>query len=286
MKDFNYYLEKIGEIGFVEQALHTLVYVNGLPNVKPLEIVLFENGEMGQVLSLSQDHAEVLILSKKKIDVDTKVVRTGEQLSIAVGKHLLGTTLDPRGFPVGRKIASDSKAQKRPLEVEPLPISHRKEIDQPLETGVAIVDLVTPLGKGQRELIVGNRKTGKTSLLLQIAYSGASRGMVVVYAAIAKKALDIKMAEEFFVKKGIAKNTIVVSSSSADPAGLVYLTPYTAMTIAEYFRDLGIDVIVILDDLTAHAKYYREITLLARYFPGRSSYPGDIFYLPDNLPVL
>jgi len=283
MKDYNFYLDKIGEIGSVEQALHTLVYVNGLPRVKPSEVVLFETGEVGQVMSLSKDKAEVLVISKDKVDVGTSVVRTGEQLKVRVSESLLGKTLDPLGVPIGKAVSYGKKAELRYLDVPPPGINVRKVIDVPFQTGVTLVDLVIPLGKGQRELVIGNRKTGKTSFLFQSTYSAASQGMVCVYAVIAKKRLDIKIMEDFFKEKGIDKNVIVVASSSADPAGLVYLTPFTAMSIAEYFRDQGKDVLVILDDLTAHAKYYREVTLLAGYFPGRSSYPGDIFYLHSRL---
>lgn len=284
MKDYNFYLDKIGEIGSVEQALHTLVYVNGLPRAKPGEVILFETGEIGQVLSLSRDKAEVLVMSKDyKVDVGTKAVRTGEQLKVKVSESLLGKTLDPMGIPIGKAVSYGKEAELRFLDVPPPGINVRKAINEPFQTGVTLVDLVIPLGKGQRELVIGNRKTGKTSFLFQATYAAASQGMVCVYAVIAKKRLDIKIMEDFFKEKKIDKNVIIVASSSADPAGLVYLTPYTAMSIAEYFRDRGKDVLVIFDDLTAHAKYYREVTLLARHFPGRSSYPGDIFYIHSRL---
>ncbi len=283
MKEFNYYLDKTGEIGFVEQSLHSLVYATGIPHAKPHEVVLFETGDVGEVLSLTEKHAEILLLSKAKIDVGTKLVRTAEQLRVAVSKDLLGKTLNPMGKPIKGAFPKEDKAQLRPLDKSPPTINARKVINQPFETGVTIVDLIVPLGRGQRELVIGNRKTGKTGFLLQAIYSAASRGLICVYAAIAKKRLDIKMIEEYLSQRRIDKNTIVVASSSADPVGLIYLTPYTAMTIAEYFRDLGADVLIVLDDLTAHAKYYREISLLARHFPGRSSYPGDIFFIHSRL---
>ncbi|MCH7640756.1 hypothetical protein IID22_00960 [Patescibacteria group bacterium] len=283
MQSFKHYLDATGEIGFVEQSLHTLVYVAGLPQAKPSEVVLFEGGEVGQVFSLTEDYAEILLLSKTQVPVGSKVVRTGDSLKVSVSASLLGKTLDSLGAPVGRAITHKDGLEHRPLEVIPPGIQFRKNIQKPFETGVTWVDLVVPMGRGQRQLVIGDRKTGKTPFLLQSVYSAALRGTVTVYAAIAKRALDIKAIEEFFKKAKIVDNTVIVATSSADPAGLVFLTPYTAMTIAEYFRDLGREVLVIFDDLTAHAKYYREITLLARRFPGRSSYPGDIFYTHSRL---
>lgn len=283
MKDFKYYLDATGEIGFVEESLHTLVYVAGLPQAKPGEVVLFEQGEVGQVLSLNQEYVEILLLSKTQVPIGSKVVRCGEPLKVTLSTSLLGKTLDSLGVPPGRAITHKEGREDRPLEILPPGIQFRKNIEKPFETGVTWVDLVIPLGKGQRELVIGDRKTGKTPFLLQAVYSAALRGGVAVYAAIAKKALDIKMIEDFFKKVKIVDNTVIVATSSGDPPGLVYLTPYTAMTVAEYFRDLGREVLIVLDDLTAHAKYYREITLLARRFPGRSSYPGDMFYAHSRL---
>ena len=288
MQDFKYYLDKNKEIGFVEKSLHTLVYISGLPRARPSEVIIFETGEVGQVLSLTEEYVEVLLLSKTRVHVGTKAARSNSHLTIDVDDSLLGKTVDSLGTPMGMSKNTPKNTKKttslpRPIEVLPPGIDKRKNIDKSLETGVTMVDLVIPLGKGQRELVVGDRKTGKTQFLLQAVLSAALTGTIAIYAAIAKKQQDIKMIEEFFKSHGIDKSSVIVASSSADPAGEVFLTPYTAMTIAEYFRDQGKDVLIILDDLTAHAKYYREITLLARRFPGRSSYPGDIFYVHSRL---
>lgn len=297
MRDFQIYLEKTGEVGFVEQSLQTLAYVKGLPAAKANEVVVFETGETGQVLSLSEKYVEVLLLSKTKVHVGTRVARTGQQLTIAISENILGKTINSLGIPTTgsakrslatqtSKITKEEKSEGREyryIDITPPGIDVRKNIDKPFETGVTIVDLVVPLGRGQRELVIGDRKTGKTGFLLQNVLTQAQKGVICVYAAIAKKRLDIKMIEEFFVKNNISGNIVVVATSSSDPSGLVFLTPYTAMTIAEYFRDRGRDTLVILDDMTAHAKYYREITLLAKRFPGRSSYPGDIFYVHARL---
>lgn len=287
MKDFQIYLEKTGEVGFVEQSLQTLAYVKGLPEAKANEVVVFETGETGQVLSLTDAYVEVLLLSKTKVHVGTRVARTGQQFTIGISPDILGKTINSLGIPTKTgKITQKEESSGREyryIDITPPGINVRKNIDKPFETGVTIVDLVVPLGRGQRELVIGDRKTGKTGFLLQNVLTQAQKGVICVYGAIAKKRLDIKMIEEFFVKNNILGNTVVVATSSSDPSGLVYLTPYTAMTIAEYFRDRGRDTLVILDDMTAHAKYYREITLLAKRFPGRSSYPGDIFYVHARL---
>jgi F-type H+-transporting ATPase subunit alpha len=297
MRDFQLYLDKTQEVGYVEQTFQTLAYVKGLPGAMTYEVVVFETGEVGLILSLSPEYVEIIILSKTKVHVGTKVVRTGNQLTIGISGNILGSTVDSLGIPIGKSalfskdisIQPDAKKdaalgrEYRPIDITPPGIDVRKNISRPFETGVTMVDLVVPLGCGQRELVIGDRKTGKTGFLLQNVLTQARHGVVCVYGAIAKKRLDIKLIQEFFEKNNIMGNCVLVATSSSDPSGLVFLTPYTAMTIAEYFRDLGRDTLVILDDMTAHAKYYREITLLAKRFPGRSSYPGDIFYVHARL---
>ena len=282
MNDFQSHLDKTGEVGFVEKTLHSIIYVRGLPNVRPSEVVFFETGEVGQVLSLTPDYAEILLLSKTSVGVGTRVARTGKLLEVEVGEHLLGKTIDPLGGHSGQNPRGKT-VESRHIDTKPPSINKRKNITRPFETGVTMVDLVIPLGRGQRELVVGDRKTEKTQFLLQTAAAQVTKGTICVYGAVAKKRMDIKMIEDFFKSRGIGKGIVIVASSSSDPAGLVFLTPYTAMTVSEYFKDKGRDVLVILDDLTEHAKYYREVTLLARRFPGRSSYPGDIFYIHSRL---
>jgi F-type H+-transporting ATPase subunit alpha len=285
MKDFDYYLEKNKEIGYIEQVLHSIVYVGGLPSAKHSELVLFESGSVGQVINLEEGHVEILRLSKNKVRVGDKVARTNEVLKSPVGEGLLDQVIDPLGnlFFEGQGASLKTTEDQRPIDVAPPGIETRSAIVEPLETGVALVDMVVPLGKGQRELVIGDRKTGKTMLLTQAVLTQAARGAICIYAAIGKRKFDIKQIVELFEAQGVSSNVVIVASTSSDPAGLVYLTPYTAMTIAEHFRDQKKDVLVVMDDLTTHAKYYREITLLARRFPGRSSYPGDIFYTHSKL---
>lgn len=281
MKDFDYYLDKLGEIGFVEEVMHSIVNVSGLPEAHPNEIVIFESGDVGQIMSIIEDKIEVLILSRIKITVGSKVVRTGELLQVPVGNEFLGRVVDSLGNPLDKGKAI--KGTYSPIDTQPHGIVGRKQIDRPLETGVTAVDLVVPLAKGQRELVIGDRKTGKTQFLLQTFLNQARKGTICIYAVIGQRQIDIKKHAEFIQKNKIQANSLIVATSSSDPSGLIFLTPYTAMTYAEYFRDKGMDVLLVLDDMTSHARYYREISLLAKRFPGRSSYPGDIFYAQARL---
>jgi len=283
MRDFKYYLDSISEIGFVEEAFSAIVYVSGLPKVKTDELVMFETGKIGLVLSFDSDLVEVLVFSKEPIGHGTKVVRTNEFLRVPVGVELFGRTIDPFGNPLTKM-----EAYKKPVELRgintPAPgILSRKTINRQLETGIPAVDLIIPLGFGQRELIIGDRKTGKSNFLMQTILCQAKQKHICVYAAIGKKRLDIKIAEEFFKKHGVFGQIIIIATGFDDPIGLSYLVPFSAMTISEYFRDAGYDVLLVLDDMTTHAKFYREISLLGKKFPGRNSYPGDIFYTHAKL---
>ncbi|OGM12667.1 hypothetical protein A3A76_04500 [Candidatus Woesebacteria bacterium RIFCSPLOWO2_01_FULL_39_23] len=278
MNKFEDYLNVTKEIGIVEKISPSVIYVRGLPGAKLFELIMFESGENGQVFSLSRDYVEILLLKKAEIKIGTKVARTNETLKIPLGSFMLGKALDALGTVVGLE-KGIKFSEYRVLDSAPPGINVRKNIDKPFETGVTIVDLVTPLGRGQRQLVIGDRKTNKTQFLLQNLYTQAASGTICIYAAIAKRKLDTAMIHNFLSNEKIKNNTILVASAPDDVPGLVFLTPYTAITIAEYFRDMGRDVLVVLDDMTAHAKYYREISLLAKRFPGRSSYPGDIFYI-------
>lgn len=283
MRDFATYLKKTKEVGYVEEVAHAIVHASGLPGAVPKEVVVFESGEFGEIVSLSNDSVEIITFSKRPVRVGTRVTRTNESLAVGVGEELLGSVIDPLGNSLDQSKPVKKPKEHRIIDVVPSGIQTRKRIKRPCDTSVALVDLVVPIGKGQRELVIGDRKTGKTTFLLQTVRSQAKSGSICIYAAIGKKKLDVKKVEEYFVKNGIAKQTIIVASTSHDPAGLIFLTPYSAMTIAEYFRDQGKDVLIVLDDLSTHAKFYREIALLGRRFPGRNSYPGDIFHTHARL---
>lgn len=281
MLTFEKALRDTGEIGTVSQVIHVLAMVDGIPDARIDEIVIFDNGEMGMVSALNQ-HVEVLMLGSGQVKVDSKVARTGKFLDVAVGPELLGKIIDPLGnslldpFTIANPIYNS-------IERVPDKILNRDLIREPLITGVPIVDLVVPLGRGQRELLIGDQKTGKTAFLLQTVANQASQGNICIYSAIGKKRTSIRRFYDRFKNWGIEKNVVMVASGSSDSPGMIFINPYVSMTIAEYFRDQGRDVVLILDDLTTHAKFYREISLLGKRFPGRNSYPGDIFYIHSRL---
>lgn len=283
MRDLDYYLNTIEEIGYVEKTTNPIVYVSGLPGAKPEELVLFEDKSLGQVLSLKPDLAEILIFSNYPPLLGAKVVRTNEFLKMPVGFELLGNVIDPLGKSLEDIMPLKRQASSLPIHITPSGILTRKTITKQLETGVSIVDLVLPLGQGQRELIIGDRKTGKTNFLLQSVVTQIRQGSICIYAAIGKKKVDIKSLKEFFLSNNLLKNLVIIASGPESPTGIIYITPFSAMTLAEYFRDEGRNVLLILDDLSTHAKFYREISLIGKRFPGRNSYPGDIFYTHARL---
>jgi F-type H+/Na+-transporting ATPase subunit alpha len=281
--NFERYLTDHGEIGFVEQVIHSIARVSGLPTAKPMELVVFESGELGQVLNLDHNFVEVLVFGKKTMPIGTRVAKTGNPVQVPVGDELMGQMIDPLGYSIDQTKPAKKPKEFRPLERLAGGIMTRKNIDEPLETGTSMVDMVIPLGIGQRELVIGDRKTGKTTFLLRAMYNQIQYDTICIYAAIGKKQLDIKSVEAFLNEHKIMDKCIIVASTSQDPAGIIYQTPYAAMTIAEYFCDKGKRVLLVLDDLLIHAKFYRELSLLGRRFPGRNSYPGDIFYAHARL---
>lgn len=283
MDSFNQLLQQTGEYGIVYQVAHPIVFIEGLPTVRTHEVVLFESGQKGEVFSITRGKIEVRTFSHEPIRVGTKVTRTNQLLSIPVGHELLGHTIDPLGQPLDPADVFTTPKEMRDLESKPIGIAGRQKLMTPLATGVSLIDLMIPLGRGQRELIIGDRKTGKTSLIMTTVKKQVYEGVIVIYAAIAKKKSDIKRLQEFFTQEKIMSNMVIVATSSYDSPSLIYQTPYAAMSIAEYFRDQGIHSLVVLDDLSTHAKFYRELSLLARRFPGRDSYPGDIFYTHSRL---
>lgn len=280
---FKSLLDKVGEYGVVYQVKHPIVLIEGLPKVRSHEIILFEDGKKGEVFAISKGKIEARIFSNEPVRVGTKVARTDQLMSIPVGKELMGKVINPLGEIFDESGDYKPPKETRSLDSKAIGISGREKIKNQLYTGVALIDLMIPLGKGQRELIIGDRKTGKTSLLLTAIKKQVSEGVVAIYAAIGKKKSEIKRLKEFFTQEKILDKIVFVASSSYNSASMIYLTPYSAMTIAEYFRDQGIHTLLILDDMSTHAKIYREISLLAKRFPGRDSYPGDVFYIHSRL---
>jgi len=275
---FNLYLSKSNEIGYVAKIVNSILYVDGIPDVRINEIIMSDDGAYGLVTALTDDYVEILLLTENTVKVGNKITRTKRSLVLDVGSNMVGKTIYADKKLFDSVYASSKKKKYRKIDLIPTGISTRKKIGETLETGISIVDLIVPLGKGQRELLIGDRKTGKTEFIYQIMINQAKCNAIVIYALIGKSRINIKKAEEFVKNTKISENTIIVASGSSEPLGSIYLTPYIAMTIAEYFRDMGKDAVVILDDLSTHAKVYREISLISRKFPGREAYPGDIFF--------
>ena len=280
---FQNYLDKIGEIGFVKKLTSSVAYIEGIPGVKLSEQILFESGVFGQVMAIDENFSEALIFSTKEVRVGERVVRTNQRVELPVGEELLGKVVDPLGESLDPFKSFGPMTESRPIDSIAPGINARSTIKKLCETGVAMTDLLIPIGKGQRELIIGDKKTGKTRFLLRCLLAQVKAGSVGIYTIIGKSKATIKQMEEDIKNLGIFQNVVLVAAAADAPAGLSYLAPYYGMAIAEYFRDHGRDVFLILDDLSVHAKAYREISLLSKKFPGRAAYPGDIFYVHARL---
>lgn len=277
---FSDYAKSSTTLGRVTAIAQGWARLEGLRDASINEIVIFENNAVGQIISLHEDSIDCSLLSQTSLQKDMEVVLTGKQPSVFLSPEILGQTVNP----LGESMESSYKGEREfPLFHLASGLPSRSRIHRACFTGVKIVDLLIPLGKGQRELIIGDRKTGKTNFLLQAMRFQMEDGAIGIYAGIGKKKTDIKKVQAFFQKHNLAKKSVIIATSSDDPAGLIYLTPYTAMSVAEYFRDLGKDVFLILDDLTTHARFYREISLIANRFPGRNSYPSDMFSVHASL---
>ncbi len=284
MMDYQQYRKESSEYGVLAELKHPLAFVRGLPEVAVGEVVVFENGITGQVTALQAEFVEVLVLSSGRLVPGTEVVRTNTQLSVKVGQYLQGAAINPLGqslFPDNPVVVSDD-ATDRVTDINPPHISHRTAIKTPFLTGTSVTDLLLPLGRGQRQAVLGDPTTGKNSFLLTTVKAHATHGKVV-YAMIGKPWNDIRKVYNFIAESPNKDNITLVATSAEDIISLICQTPFTAMTIAEYWRDQGEDVVIIFDDLSTHARFYREVGLLARHFPARESYPGDIFHLHARL---
>ncbi len=235
--DFHSTLTQTGEVGFVERAVASLLYVEGLPGAGMNELVVFESGDAGQVTALRESVIEVLSFSREPIRVGSRLARTGKTVEVPVGEALLGVTIDPLGRPLDSARPLGGFREYRELEVVPSGIKSRARIRRQCKTGVTIVDLMLPLGYGQRELVIGDQKTGKSRFALRVLRTQVMEGAVGIYVLIGKGKSAIRQVIETLTRMGVRDRTIVVASSADDAAGMIYLTPYAAMTIAEYFRD-------------------------------------------------
>ena len=279
MRDFKSYLEKTGEIGQIVGLSHSIVYISGLPGLKPGEMIITENGEKGIVHGLGKEIAEVLMFEPEKLKVGEEVARTNKPFQIPVSQGFLGRIIDPLCRPIDGLGPVLGEKKYLSIQREAPGITRRVRVNKPLETGVMVVDLLVPVGYGQRELVIGDAKTGKTTFLLQAMVSQAKEGIICIYVGIGKETSAVKIVEDYLKEMNVFDKTVMVIATSENPSTINYLSPFSGMTVAEYFRDRGEKVLIIFDDLTSHAKFYREISLLVKRVPGRASYPGDIFHI-------
>lgn len=267
------------EIGTVKSVGEGIARVAGLPDVQTEELVRFADGELGLVYNLDPDEVGIILLSEEtNIEAGDVVHRTHRVLGVPVGEDFLGRVVDPLGRPLdnrGRVRASDYFAVERPAP----PIMHRAPVQTPLQTGILTIDALLPIGRGQRELILGDRQTGKTAIALDAILNQKDSNVICIYCALGKQSASINRVVTDLRKQGAMEYTAVVSASSGSPVGLQFIAPYAATSLAEYFMEQGRDVLIVYDDLTWHARAYRELALLLRRPPGREAYPGDIFYI-------
>ncbi len=276
---FKKYLEKTGEIGQISGVNESIISVSGLPSVKTKEMVITEDGEPGMVYEVKKDLAEVLMFDLKRVSGGKRVARSGEFFKIPVSRELLGRVVNPLCLPLDGEGPIGGKKERKKIEREAPGITRRVEVNRPMETGVTAVDLMVPVGYGQREVVVGDAKTGKTTLLLQAMTNQARKGTICVYVGIGKETSALKAVESYLKKMNVFEKLVMMVSASNDFPTVHYLAPLSGITVAEYFRDMGNDVLIVFDDLSNHAKAYRELSLLLKNPPGREAYPGDIFHL-------
>ena len=257
--------------------------VYGLPQAMYGELVTFETGQAGMVLNLGEKDMGVLLLgSEEGVREGTHVTCAGEPVSVPVGEAMLGRVLDGLGRPIDGK-GEIKTAERRPVENKAPGVVTREEVNVPMQTGILAIDAMFPIGRGQRELIIGDRQTGKTAIAVDAILNQKGQDMICIYVAIGQKASTVAKIVGTLERHGAMDYSVVVSATASDPAPLQYIAPYTGAALGEYFMDQGKDVLIVYDDLSKHAQAYRAISLLLHRPPGREAYPGDVFYLHSRL---
>ena len=257
--------------------------VYGLRNCMANELLEFEDGSFGVAQNLEEETVSVAVLSDKdNIREGTSVHRTGRVVSVPVGEKLLGRVVNALGEPIDGK-GPVEYSQTRPIESEAPGIIERESVSVPLQTGIKAIDSMIPIGRGQRELIIGDRQTGKTEIAIDTIINQKNTGVICIYVAIGQKSSSVVQLANELSRYGAMEYTIIVSASAAESVPLQYIAPYSGCAMAEYFREKGKDVLIIYDDLSKHAVAYRALSLLIRRPPGREAYPGDVFYLHSRL---
>ena len=271
------------EGGVVIASADGIVQVDGMDRAVYGEIVTFENGAKGMVESVDPGKLGVMLFDgAESVGVGTLVTRSGKRAGIPVGDAFLGRVIDPLGEPIDGKGPIEAEGYN-PIEKQAPGILERQSVDTPLHTGILAIDSMFPIGRGQRELIIGDRQTGKTSIATDAILNQKDTGVLCIYVAIGQKASSIARVAEDLKKHGAMSYTTIVAATASDSAPLQYIAPYAGTALAEYFMDKGKSVLIVYDDLSKHAVAYRAISLLLRRSPGREAYPGDVFYLHSRL---
>ena len=271
------------EVGIVEKIGDGIATVIGMKNAMAGELVELPHNVSGMVLNLNPDSVGIVLMGgETKIKEGDVVRRTGRIMEVPVGENLLGRVVSAIGDPIDGK-GEIAAAERRPVESPAHGIADRKSVDTPLQTGIKCIDALVPIGRGQRELIIGDRGTGKTAVAIDTIINQKGLGVICIYVAIGQKASNIARIVRTLEQHGAMEYTIIVAATAADSAPLQYLAPYAGVTMAEYFMDQGKDVLCVYDDLSKHAVAYRAMSLLLRRPPGREAYPGDVFYLHSRL---
>lgn len=273
-------LRETGTVTFVGSGI---ARIKGLPGISAEELVQFPNGLLGVAINLEPDEAGIMLLGdSESLTAGIEVSATNREMDTPVGDGLLGRVIDATGrtLDYGKPL---NFTERRPVERPAPAIIDRAPVTIPLETGIKVIDALIPIGRGQRELIVGDRQTGKTSVAIDTIINQRNKNINCIYCAVGQRGTAVARVIDTLRRHNAMQYTIVVVASDEDPPGLRYVSPYAATTMAEYFMEKGMDTLVVYDDLTRHARAYRELSLLLRRPPGREAYPGDIFYIHSRL---
>jgi len=280
---------ELEEVGTVLQIGDGIARIYGLNNVKAGELVEFENGVEAIVLNLEEDNVGAVLMgnSESIMEGDT-VKRTNRIASIDVGESMLGRVINPLGEPIDGKGPITGERYEMPIERKAPGVIYREPVSEPLQTGIKAIDAMIPIGRGQRELIIGDRQTGKTAIAIdaiinQKEFFDKGEPVYCIYVAIGQKGSTVAKLAKTLESHGAMDYTVIVSATASDPAPLQFYAPYAGCAIGEYFRDTGKAALIIYDDLSKQAVSYREVSLLLRRPPGREAYPGDVFYLHSRL---
>ncbi|TSA27793.1 F0F1 ATP synthase subunit alpha [bacterium] len=282
IEKYNYKVD-IDEVGRVIEVGDGIARVYGLQDIMASELVLFNDKIYGMALNLEEDNVGCIILGEgDKIKEGDIVKRTKKIVQVPVGEAMLGRVVNPLGVPLDGKEPIKTKLSM-PVERKALGVVARQPVKEPLQSGLKAIDSMIPIGRGQRELIIGDRQTGKTALAVDTIINQKDTNVYCIYVAIGQKRSSVAQVVKALKEHGALDYTIIVSATASDPAAIQYIAPYSGVTIGEYFRDRGKHVLVVYDDLSKHAVAYRQISLLLRRPPGREAYPGDVFYLHSRL---